>query len=53
MVHRDLKPENILINKNGTTKLGDFGVSKQISVNQVSSTLGKGTGLYLPPETYE
>jgi serine/threonine protein kinase len=28
VVHRDVKPANILIDKDGTPKLGDFGISK-------------------------
>lgn len=51
VIHRDLKPSNILITKDGTIKIGDFGISKLISVSQQSSmTGGIGTQKFMAPE---
>ena len=36
LVHRDLKPNNILISYDGTTKLSDMGLSKQLQEDQSS-----------------
>lgn len=35
IVYRDLKPENILISDDGHVKLVDFGLSKQLSTNDL------------------
>ena len=51
IVHRDIKPDNIFINKNGTFKLGDFGLSRKMN-KSASFSLRKsaGTPLYMAPE---
>ena len=50
-VQRDIKPDNIFINKNGTFKLGDFGLSRKMN-KSASFSLRKsaGTPLYMAPE---
>ncbi len=49
IIHRDLKPGNIFIAKDGTAKLGDFGVAKKISETSQADTR-VGTPLYIAPE---
>jgi len=51
VVHRDVKPGNILIDRAGTVKITDFGVS--LAANQVPMTatgMVMGTAQYLSPE---
>lgn len=50
ILYRDLKPENILVDKNGNTKLTDFGLSKEIVGDFYYSTSFVGTHAYLAPE---
>ncbi len=50
IVHRDLKPENIFF-EDGYVKIGDYGLSKYISVSQQSAqTISVGTVHYMAPE---
>ena len=49
-VHRDLKPSNILIAKDGTIKISDFGISKLMTAEEQSTTLGPGTQKFMAPE---
>ncbi len=51
IVHRDVKPQNIFVSKDGTYKLGDFGISKKIvGTDSVSTVIGPGR--YMAPEVY-
>ena len=51
IIHRDLKPSNILIVDDGTIKIGDFSVSKLMSIEEQSSmTGGIGTPNFMAPE---
>ena len=52
IVHRDIKPDNIFINKNGTFKLGDFGLSRKMN-KSASFSLRKSAGppFYMAPES--
>ncbi|MGC3969466.1 MAG: serine/threonine-protein kinase [Pirellulales bacterium] len=50
IVHRDLKPANIFL-ENGQVKIGDYGLSKFISVSRRSGqTESVGTVHYMAPE---
>lgn len=50
-VHRDIKPSNIILNKEGVTKIMDFGISKSLFDNSMTKTGSKiGTVYYMSPE---
>jgi len=55
VIHRDLKPSNILVRPDGTVKLLDFGIAKQLeslegSVEQTMTGLRLMTPAYAAPE---
>jgi tetratricopeptide (TPR) repeat protein/predicted Ser/Thr protein kinase len=52
IVHRDLKPANILLAKDGTPKVTDFGLAKQLDEASQLSQTGDvmGTPSYMAPE---
>ncbi|KAK0427605.1 hypothetical protein QR680_010319 [Steinernema hermaphroditum] len=53
ILHRDLKTQNILLNRRQTmVMLSDFGISKQLTMRSVASTV-VGTPNYLSPEICE
>ena len=53
VVHRDVKTMNLLLNDQGVIKLGDFGVSRQLSEHTMQLQSFYGTPLYLSPELIE
>jgi serine/threonine protein kinase len=53
IIHRDIKPGNIKISPNGDVFLVDFGLAKQISPEQETTTGAQAlTPGYAPPEQY-
>ena len=55
VVHRDLKPSNILVTSDGSVKLLDFGIAKQLEsidgrADQTRTTLRLMTPAYAAPE---
>ena len=47
IIHRDIKPSNIFIMPDGSYKLGDFGISREL---KTTMTVGIGTVGYIAPE---
>lgn len=52
VIHLDIKPDNIFVDKYGTVKIGDFGVSEFLKNKTFFMTAPRGTKLYNAPETW-
>lgn len=51
IIHRDLKPSNIMVLADGTIKLTDFGIAKDLDVDGLTATNHTvGTAAYMSPE---
>lgn len=55
ILHRDIKPSNILIDKDDQVRITDFGLAKQLDVQETLTETGSilGTASYMPPEQAE
>ena len=52
-MHRDLKPANIFIDSEGDLKVGDLGLSRQLSSQTFEAFSRVGTPLYMSPEVLQ
>eukprot|EP01088_Endostelium_zonatum_P011446 TRINITY_DN25585_c0_g1_i1.p1 TRINITY_DN25585_c0_g1~~TRINITY_DN25585_c0_g1_i1.p1 ORF type:complete len:919 (+),score=212.80 TRINITY_DN25585_c0_g1_i1:386-2758(+) len=50
IIHRDVKAANILLNEKSHVLIADFGVSKQLALDEGTATQTMGTPLWMAPE---
>ena len=53
ILHRDIKPSNIFLDKDNNIKLGDFGLSRELSLESKFAYSHVGTPYYMSPEQIE
>jgi serine/threonine protein kinase len=51
-LHRDLKPSNVLVDKQGRVVILDFGVMKDLALEERAEDEEAGTPAYMAPELY-
>ena len=50
ILHRDIKPSNMFMNSINKVKLGDFGLSRTLSMGSSTHSHGVGTDAFMAPE---
>ena len=50
IIHRDIKAQNIFMNKDGSIRLGDFGVARVLDYTVAKAQTQVGTPYYIAPE---
>lgn len=51
VIHRDLKPANLFLSKDGSVKLGDFGIALDMGGTQITDQgMTVGSYMYMSPE---
>jgi len=50
ILHRDLKSQNLFLTSDGTIKIGDFGISKELPTLDSLAKTSCGTPYFMPPE---
>lgn len=51
IIHRDVRPDNILVGYDGSIKLCDFGISRELSQSRLCRST-TGCEIFLPPECF-
>jgi serine/threonine protein kinase len=55
LIHRDVKPDNILVSPDGTAKLADLGLVKEVEADLNLTRTGRGLGTphFMAPEQFK